>query len=293
MLGQAEATFPVIHSRLPEWIRRETRASRGGRHTRHLLRNGAVHTVCEEASCPNRGKCFSQNRATFLILGDRCTRNCGFCGVQGGPPLPPDSREPERVAWTARELGLKYVVVTSVTRDDLPDNGARQFALTIRELKRQIEGCRVEVLTPDFQGCPDRLRVVLEARPDVFGHNLETVERMYSVVRPGARYRRSLDVLASAKRMAPHVKTKSGLMVGLGETPEEVIRAFRDLRDAGCELLTVGQYLRPSARNLPVTEYVHPDMFEQYRISAERMGFRVDAAPLVRSSMNAEEMTHV
>ena len=253
-----------------------------------------VHTVCEEAHCPNRGKCFSQNRATFLILGTRCTRACGFCGVEGGPPLTPDPEEPVRVGLTARELGLKYVVITSVTRDDLADGGASQFALTVQELKRRIEGCRVEVLVPDFRGSRESLEKVLEAGPDVFGHNLETVERLYPVVRPGARYERSLAVLASARQLSPTMRTKSGLMVGLGETCEEMTQAFRDLREAGCDLLTVGQYLRPSARNLPVSEYVQPDMFRQYRKRGESMGFsRVEAAPLVRSSMNAEEMSHV
>jgi len=198
------------------------------------------------------------------------------------------------VALTARELGLKYVVVTSVTRDDLADGGAAHFALTVQELKRRIQGCRVEVLVPDFRGKREGLERVLEAGPDVFGHNLETVERLYPVVRPGARYERSLTVLASVRQLSPTTRTKSGLMVGLGETIEEMTQAFRDLREAGCDLLTVGQYLRPSARNLPVSEYVQPDMFRQYRKSGERMGFsRVEAAPLVRSSMNAEEMSHV
>lgn len=278
---------------LPEWIRTKTT---GLHATRHVLRNHRLTTVCEEARCPNRGVCFSKPTATFMILGDRCTRSCAFCSVQegsaaSGGPAEVDADEPGRVAAAAAELGLRYVVVTSVTRDDLSDGGAAQFAATIREVRGLLPDAKVEVLTPDFKGDREALAVVLAARPDVFNHNVETVPRLYPTVRPQAEYRRSLEVLRSAKEIAPDIMTKSGLMVGLGETMDEVLALFGDLRAAGCDILTVGQYLRPAKKNLPVVEYVRPETFELLRQRALGLGFAfVASGPLVRSSMNAEEM---
>ena len=277
--------------RLPEWIR--TKASEL-HPTKSLLRSHRLSTVCEEARCPNKGVCFSKPTATFMILGDYCTRDCGFCSVKTGGPAdipPPDGTEPGRVAEAARELGLKYVVITSVTRDDLPDGGASQFAATIKAVRERLPGTKIEVLTPDFKGDRDALAMVLEARPEVFNHNIETVRRLYPVVRAQADYERSLGVLRNAKAIAPRIKTKSGLMLGLGETLDEVVALFRDLRETGCSLLTVGQYLRPTKKNLPVVEYRKPEIFDDLKNKALEMGFEfVASGPLVRSSMNAEEM---
>lgn len=293
-----------MHKRLPEWIK--TKAS-GLHSTKTLLRSHRLSTVCEEARCPNKGICFSKPTATFMILGDCCTRDCGFCSVkpipesfyrESGAPLNNganngafvDSEEPERVAEAAAELGLKYVVITSVTRDDLPDGGASQFAASIRAVRGKLPACKIEVLTPDFKGDINSLKIVLDAIPDVFNHNVETIERLYSVVRPQADYIGSLNVLKNAKKIAPHIKTKSGLMLGLGETFDEVTALFKDLQDAGCDFLTVGQYLRPTKKNLPVVEYIRPEIFEDLKEIAIDMGFKfVASGPLVRSSMNAEE----
>ena len=274
--------------RLPEWIKVKTS---GLHETKTLLRTRGLSTVCEEARCPNKGHCFSKPTAAFLILGDSCSRNCGFCSVNSGTACAPDPDEPLRVAEAAEELSLKYVVITSVTRDDLPDGGASQFAATIRALRNRLPDVKIEVLTPDFQGSIDALGIVLDANPDVFNHNIETVSRLYSAVRPQADYRRSLNVLKTAKTLAPHIKTKSGLMLGFGETIYEALEALRDLRAAQCNLLTVGQYLRPTKKNLPVVEYIRPEVFESLKQSALDMGFEFAACgPLVRSSMNAEEM---
>ncbi len=274
--------------RLPDWIR--TRHA-DLHDTRHLLRKHRISTVCEEARCPNRGECFSKPTATFMILGSSCTRNCGFCSVRPGVPGPVDETEPESVAGAAAEMGLGYVVITSVTRDDLPDGGAGHFAATIGAVRKALPGAKVEVLTPDFQGDSEALRIVLEARPDVYNHNVETVERLYPVVRPRADYQRSLSILRKACGMAPDIFVKSGLMLGLGEKRDEVIGVLGDLREAGCHFITIGQYLRPTGNNLPVVEYVTPEAFEELRLVALSMGFKYAAsAPLVRSSMNAEEM---
>ncbi|WP_333655193.1 lipoyl synthase [Dissulfurispira sp.] len=274
--------------RLPEWIK--TKAS-GLHGTKTLLRSHGLSTVCEEARCPNKGHCFSKPTATFMILGDHCTRDCGFCSVKSGNPAFVDAEEPERVAEAAYEMGLRYVVITSVTRDDLPDGGALQFAETVRAVKNKLPDTKVEVLTPDFKGDVNSLKTVLDAGPDVFNHNVETVKRLYDVVRPQADYECSLDVLKNAKSIAPEIKTKSGLMLGLGETMNEVIELFNDLRRAGCDFLTIGQYLRPSKKNLPVVEYIRPEVFEELKEAALEMGFEfVAAGPLVRSSMNAEDM---
>lgn len=226
-----------------------------------------------------------------MILGDTCTRNCSFCSVHPGRPSPPDPDEPLRVAQAAQQMGLKYVVITSVTRDDLRDGGAHHFAHTVRMVKHHIAGVRVEVLTPDFKGCIESMKIVLDSSPDVFNHNLETVPRLYPDVRPQADYRRSLFVLEAAADHSEKVLTKSGLMVGLGETLSEVVKVMEDLRKASCQMLTIGQYLRPRKKNISVREYIHPDVFERYREKALGLGFRfVASAPLVRSSMNAEEL---
>ncbi|HET6455273.1 MAG TPA: lipoyl synthase [Armatimonadota bacterium] len=256
-----------------------------------FLGSMGLHTVCQSASCPNIGECFSKGTATFMILGNVCTRTCGFCGVRHGDPLPLDAEEPRHVAEAAARMALKYVVVTSVTRDDLADGGAAHFAETIRQIKGMIPGVRVEVLIPDFGGDPDALRTVLEARPCVLNHNVETVPRLYPIVRPAADYQRSLALLETAKAIEPSVYTKSGLMVGLGETKEEVIALLRDLRSRDCDLVTIGQYLRPSKSNLSVAEYIRPTQFEEYRAIGESLGFRFTASgPFVRSSYHAEEL---
>lgn len=276
--------------RLPEWIRPRHDHSEL-RQTKRRLRISGVSTVCEEARCPNKGECFKRPTATFMILGTACTRRCGFCSVTPGEPPAPDPEEPLKVAHAAREMALKYVIVTSVTRDDLPDGGAGHFALTIRAIREALPSSRVEVLTPDFRGVTGAIATVLDAGPDVFNHNVETVPSLYGKVRPQADYGRSLAVLKYSKRHAPHILTKSGLMLGVGETRDEVLRVLMDLRDAGCDMLTVGQYLRPSRRNIPVVEYVRPEVFEALGQEARRMGFRfVASSPLVRSSMNAEEL---
>lgn len=274
-------------NRLPEWIK----VRMNGLHeTKHLLREHGLSTVCEEARCPNMGVCFSKPTATFMILGSKCTRNCSFCNVESLPPDAVDPEEPLRVALAARRLGLRYVVITSVTRDDLPDGGASHFASTIREVRRLLPGSRIEVLTPDFKGDIEALKIVLEALPDVFNHNIETVPRLYREVRPQADYRLSLAVLKMAKGLSK-IKTKSGLMVGLGEEFQEVVEVMKDLREAGCDFITLGQYLRPSKRNLPVREFIRPEVFDEYREIAKALGFKgVASGPLVRSSMNAEEM---
>lgn len=274
--------------RLPEWIK--TVASDLHK-VKRVLRNHKLSTVCEEARCPNKGICFSKPTATFMILGDVCTRNCGFCSVKNGHPIGLDKDEPERVAEAAYEMDLRYVVITSVTRDDLEDGGASQFAKTIYALRRKMNGVKIEVLTPDFKGDVAALKTVLEAGPDVFNHNIETVKRLYPRVRPQADYYRSLNVLLTAKRIAPHIKTKSGFMLGLGEKMEEIIELINDLRGVGCDFLTIGQYLRPSKKNLPVVEYIKPEVFEEIRGIAIGLGFEfVASGPLIRSSMNAEEM---
>jgi lipoic acid synthetase len=246
--------------------------------------------VCEEARCPNKGHCFSKPTAAFLILGDNCTRNCGFCSVGHAGVKEPDPGEPERVALAAIELGLRHVVITSVTRDDLKDGGAAHFARTIQAVRCGLPDATIEALTPDFKGSIEALQLVLAARPNVFNHNIETVASLYKKVRPQADYQTSLSVLRNAKAIAPGIKVKSGLMAGFGETFEEVAAVMRDLRACGCDFITIGQYLRPSRKNLPVIEYVLPEVFERWRLEALEMGFEYAAsAPLVRSSMNAEE----
>jgi lipoyl synthase len=258
---------------------------------RVLLRERSLHTVCEEARCPNLGECFARGTATFMLLGDRCTRRCAYCSVATARPLPPDPGEPERVAEAARRMGLRYVVLTSVDRDDLPDGGAAHFAATVRAARRALPGAGIEVLTPDFKGDREALVAVLEAEPEVLNHNIETVPRLFPRLRPQGRYRLSLDVLAAAKAMRPAQVTKSGLMVGLGETDEEVAAVLADLRAVGVEIVTIGQYLRPTREHEPVHRYVTPEAFRAFEARARAIGFpTVYSDVFVRSSFNAEDV---
>jgi lipoic acid synthetase len=280
--------------RLPEWIREKKLDLSALREIKTMLRERELHSVCESLACPNRSECFSRGTATFMILGDVCTRACGFCNVTTGLPFaPPSLDEPRAVAETAKRMGLKHVVVTSVTRDDVPDGGAQQFAETIRELREALPQAAVEVLTPDFRGNLDAVRTVVEARPDYYNHNVETVPRLYRHVRPGSRFERSLDVLRHAKSVDPHVVTKSGLMLGLGEQRDEVIEVLQHLRASQVEIVTIGQYLQPKRHKLDVVEYVHPSVFEEYRAIGEELGFRaVFSGPFVRSSYMADVVAH-
>ncbi|MBW7957019.1 MAG: lipoyl synthase [Deltaproteobacteria bacterium] len=276
--------------RLPPWTKKPIGPLTRLHEVKSILRKRNLHTVCESARCPNIGECFTKPTATFMILGDVCTRHCGFCSVdKGARPVQVDPDEPANIALTARELGLKHVVITSVTRDDLEDGGAGQFALTIKAVKDNISGILVEVLTPDFKGDMEALETVLEARPDIFNHNLETVPSLYPKVRPEAGYERSLKVLREAKR--PGIVVKSGIMVGLGETPEEVRALLKDLKSAGCDAVTIGQYLRPTRNSLEVEEYIEPEKFKEYEDFGKSIGIRhVYSGPFVRSSYNAERL---
>jgi len=276
-------------SSLPSWIKK--RVSLGeGEETQNVLQSLSLHTVCESAHCPNRGECFKRKVATFLIMGNICTRGCRFCAVEKGMPQPLDPEEPKRVGEASRRLGLKHVVVTSVTRDDLPDGGASHFAATIREIHQILPFSTVEVLTPDFQGREESWQIVVKENPEVFNHNVETVPRLYPTVRPLASYERSLTLLKRVKEIAPSIITKSGLMVGLGEKREEVVEVLKDLREVGCDVVTIGQYLRPSPRHLEVREYVSPQVFAWYEDVARSLGFRgVASGPFVRSSYLAEK----
>jgi lipoic acid synthetase len=279
--------------RLPEWARRSKTHFESLNQLKRGLRELKLHTVCEEARCPNIHECFHRGAATFMILGERCTRGCGFCSVQKLNPrkhgVHLDGNEPANVARMAREMKLRYVVITSVNRDDLADGGSHHFAETVREVRRALPEARVEVLTPDFCGDFDAVARVLDAGPHVFNHNMETAPRLYSRVRPQADYRQSLNVLAFARSHAPEVLTKSGFMVGLGETPDEVRTLLRDLRAAGTDVATIGQYLQPTRRNLPVVEFVEPGQFDEYREYGLALGFKaVFSGPLVRSSYMAD-----
>ncbi|HET8548247.1 MAG TPA: lipoyl synthase [Bryobacteraceae bacterium] len=273
----------------PRWLRAPAPAGENYRELKQLVSDLKLHTVCESAACPNVGECWNRRTATFMILGNVCTRRCGFCAVQKGAPQPVDYGEPRRVAEACAALGLRYAVITSVNRDDRKDGGAELFALTIHAIRDRIEGCRVEVLVPDFQGSRVALEIVMDAEPDVLNHNIETVPRLYRQVRLGARYDRSLELLQAAKRMRPSKPTKSGLMLGLGETTEEVLAVMRDLRAHEVDILTVGQYLRPSPKHLPIIRYVPVDEFVELRRLGLDMGFaHVEAGPLVRSSYHAD-----
>jgi lipoic acid synthetase len=256
-----------------------------------MILQDRLHTVCQEAGCPNIWECFSHHTATFLIMGSRCTRNCRFCAVTEGPLEPLDPQEPAKVANVARKMGLKYVVVTSVTRDDLPDGGAEHFAETIKKIRQKIPGVFVEVLIPDFQGNKEALAAVLKAHPDVLNHNIETVPRLYPEVRPQADYQRSLELIQNAHEFDPGLRTKSGLMLGLGEYPDEIRRTLEDMLNAGCRMLTLGQYLQPSKDHLAVKRYIPPTEFDEWRRTALEMGFmEVASGPFVRSSYHAREL---
>jgi lipoic acid synthetase len=258
---------------------------------RTLLKKSQLHTVCQEAKCPNLWECFSRRTSTFLIMGPNCTRNCRFCAVGHGPLGPPDPGEPERVAEAVKSMGLDYVVITSVTRDDLPDGGASFFSETIQEIRNRVPGALIEILIQDFQGSADALQTVMKARPHVLNHNIETVPRLYPSVRPEAVYHRSLELLARAKAYDPGIPAKSGLMLGLGELAEEIKRTFQDLLDAGCCMLTLGQYLQPTKEHLPVERFVNPEEFDRWKEIALRMGFlEVASGPFVRSSYHAKEL---
>ncbi|HMC60592.1 MAG TPA: lipoyl synthase [Candidatus Solibacter sp.] len=272
----------------PKWLRAPAPSGENYRDLKQLIERLRLHTVCESAACPNVGECWNQRTATFMMLGNVCTRRCGFCAVQKGPPLPVDYDEPQRIAQAVAAMGLKFAVITSVNRDDREDGGAELFAMVVRAIRERVPGCGVEVLVPDFQGSRRAVETVMEAAPDVLNHNTETVPRLYRQVRLGARYDRSLDLLAYAKSLAPAAPTKSGLMLGLGERPGEVIEVMRDLRAHHVDLLTLGQYLRPSPKHLPIVRYVPPAEFDDFRRAGMEMGFaHVESGPLVRSSYHA------
>jgi lipoic acid synthetase len=274
----------------PLWLRAPAPVGENYRNLKHLVETLKLHTVCESAACPNIGDCWNRKTATFMILGNVCTRRCGFCAVQKGAPLAVDYDEPRRVAEACAALGLKFAVITSVNRDDRKDGGAELFALVIRAIRERVEGCGVEVLVPDFQGSHAAMEMVLEAAPDILNHNTETVPRLYRQVRLGARYERSLDMLAHVKRINPATPTKSGLMLGLGETIDEVLAVMQDLRASKVDILTLGQYLRPSPRHLPIIRYVTMDEFADLKRRGYEMGFRhVESGPLVRSSYHAAD----
>jgi lipoyl synthase len=279
---------PPVRQPKPEWLRAKAPVGDNFHNLKKLARGLRLHTVCESAQCPNIGECWNHRTATFMLLGDICTRRCGFCAVPKGKPEAIDWEEPRRVAEAVATLGLKHAVVTSVNRDDDNAGGAKIFADTIREIRKLTPDCRVEVLIPDFQGLEEPLRIVLDARPDVLNHNTETVPRLYRVARSGARYQRTLDLLENAKKFSPGRVTKSGVMVGLGESTEELIEVFRDLGGRGVDILTIGQYLRPSKDHLPIARFYTPEEFRSLKEEALRFGFRhVESGPLVRSSYHA------
>jgi lipoyl synthase len=281
---------PPPRGNRPEWLKVRFPQGDNYNELKGLMRSLNLHTICEEALCPNIGECWNNRTATFLILGDICTRNCGFCAVTTGRPTGLDLEEPERLARAVQQIGLRHIVITSVTRDDLPDGGAAIYAETIRRLRAYSPDCGIEVLIPDFMGNWGALRVVMEARPDILNHNIETVPRLYRRVRPKAIYRQSLELLRRARDLAPNVVTKSGLMVGLGETRDELSQTFRDLRASRVDVLTVGQYLRPTMQHLPIERYVAPEEFVELKQEALALGYRhVESGPLVRSSYHAHE----
>ena len=286
--GASNTVVPIDRAR-PEWLKVRLPTGPTYENLRRLMRSKELHTVCEEAHCPNMAECWGAGTATFMILGDTCTRSCGFCAVKTGRPGVVDAEEPRRVGEAVAQMALGHAVVTSVNRDELPDGGAEIFAETIREIRRQSPSTTVEVLIPDFVGRPESLDAVLEARPEILNHNVETVPRLYPRVRPQARYERSLEVLRRTKQSAPDLVCKSGIMVGLGETRDEVVATMRDIASQGTDILTVGQYLRPSPVHLPIERYWTPAEFDELHDAGMTMGFRhVEAGPLVRSSYHAE-----
>ncbi len=276
--------------RKPDWLKVRFPAGPNYARIDRLHREQGLHSVCRSAACPNQGECWEQGTATFMILGNHCTRDCGFCNVVHETPLPVDPQEPDKVARAIAELGLRHAVITSVTRDDLADGGAAQFAAVTRAIQACSSQCRVELLIPDLQGNHDALEAILAAGPQVLGHNLETVPRLYRAARAGADYRRSLELLSAAARIAPGIPTKSGLMLGMGETSDEIVDAMQDLRQAGCAMLTLGQYLQPTRNHLPVIRYIEPSEFKELHQAGLQIGFtHVEAGPLVRSSYHAAE----
>lgn len=289
-LSTGELAPIEIHQKRPEWLKAKFPSGPNFRELKELMRSNNLHTVCEEAHCPNIGDCWERRTATFMILGSVCTRSCGFCAVDTGRPPTYDILEPGRVAAATRHLNLKHVVVTSVARDELDDGGAEIFARTIRAIHRQVPNCSVEVLIPDFKGREQSLRTVVEAHPEILNHNTETVPRLYLRVRPQAKYERTLTLLERAKQMDSGMVTKSGIMVGLGETRDEIHQVMSDLRSVECDVLTVGQYLRPSREHLPLEKYYTPREFEEIKLEGLEMGFsHVESGPLVRSSYHADE----
>lgn len=282
------SSLPTIRTGKPAWLRRKLPSGPQYEKIRAMIGQGHLHTVCQEANCPNQFECFSSRTATFLILGATCTRNCRFCNIEGGHPAPIDPDEPRRVAEAAAKMNLRYVVVTSVTRDDVADGGSAHFAATIHALREKIAGVQVEVLIPDFQGSRLALQTVLAARPDVLNHNMETVRRLYADVRPQADYERSLELLARVKQIDPAIPAKSGIMLGLGETEAEVRQVISDIYATGCRMLTIGQYLQPTPEHLPVVEFIPPVAFDDWYRFARQMGFeKVASGPFVRSSYHA------
>ncbi len=287
---EAPLTFIKPREPKPDWLKVRAPGSENYLRLKGIMRDLKLNTVCEDAHCPNIGECWHHGTATFMILGDVCTRACAYCAVKHGRPATLDLDEPVRVGEAVQAMRLRYAVVTSVDRDDLADGGAAVFAGTIREIKARVPDCRVEVLIPDFKGEEAPLRTVLEARPDILNHNTETVPRLYRMARSGGKYSRCLELLERATRVAPHIPTKTGLMVGLGEEQDELVQVFRDLRKVGVAILTIGQYLRPSTDHAPMTRYYHPDEFAELKRVALGLGFaHVEAGPLVRSSYHAHE----
>ncbi len=276
--------------RKPEWLKVKVPGGAGYKRIDRYHREQGLHTVCRSAACPNQGECWGNGTATFMILGDRCSRNCGFCNVAHGELRPPDPQETDKVAEAISELQLKHAVVTSVTRDDLEDGGARQFAELVHAVRRKAPDCKIELLIPDLQGDYSALKTILDAKPDILGHNLETVPRLYAQARQGADYQRSLDLLQESFKIDRSIPTKSGLMLGMGEEKEEVEETLRDLFDCGGSMLTLGQYLSPTRNHLPVVRYISPDEFSEFKAFAVKLGFaHVEAGPLVRSSYHAEK----
>ena len=289
LIREDEITVGELPERKPDWLRVKMPSGENYQRLRKLMRAKNLHTVCEEAMCPNLGHCWERGTATFLLLGDICTRSCGFCHIKTGRPTWLDELEPERVADAVARMNLRHAVLTSVNRDELPDGGARIFARSIELIHERVPGCSVEVLIPDFKGDRDALKMVMDARPEILNHNVETVPRLYRTVRPQAIYQRSLGVLYMAKELDPAAVTKSGIMVGLGETSDEVLQVMRDLRDQDVDILTVGQYLRPTRNHLPIMRYCHPDEFARLHDEGMAMGFQwVESGPLVRSSYHAD-----
>ena len=283
-------TLTQLAARKPAWLKVPAPGGPNYTELKHLMRDLSLHTVCEEAHCPNIGECWEHRAATFMILGDVCTRNCTYCAVAHGTPAALDRHEPIRLATAVERMGLRHVVITSVDRDDLPNGGAEMFAAAIAEIRRRTPGTSVEVLIPDFKGSAEALSIVVEAKPDILNHNLETVERLYRLARPGGRYSRALELLRRAKALDESLLTKSGLICGLGEEWDELLVAMRDLRTQSVDILTVGQYLRPSSQHLPIARYYRPDEFAELRRLGMAMGYRhVEAGPLVRSSYHAWE----